>query len=130
MDVVIDTSALLAVILAEPERDRIVQVTRGHSLVGPGSIPWEVGNAFSALFKRKRISSNDVRRGLELFNEIPLRYIAISMEHSLDIAEQAQIYAYDAYLIECAKQLSAPLLTLDKRLERVATKLGINLMEV
>ena len=130
MDVVIDTSALLAVILAEPERDRIVQVTRGHSLVGPGSIPWEVGNAFSALFKRKRISSNDVRRGLELFNEIPLRYVAINMEHSLDIAEQAQIYAYDAYLIECAKQLSAPLLTLDKRLERVATKLGINLMEV
>ena len=130
MDVVIGTSALLAVILAEPERDRIVQVTRGHSLVGPGSIPWEVGNAFSALFKRKRISSNDVRRGLELFNEIPLRYVAINMEHSLDIAEQAQIYAYDAYLIECAKQLSAPLLTLDKRLERVATKLGINLMEV
>ena len=130
MDVVIDTSALLAVILAEPERDRIVQVTRGHSLVGPGSIPWEVGNAFSALLKRKRISSNDVRRGLELFNEIPLRYVAINMEHSLDIAEQAQIYAYDAYLIECAKQLSAPLLTLDKRLERVATKLGINLMEV
>ena len=130
MDVVIDTSALLAVILAEPERDRIVQVTRGHSLVGPGSIPWEVGNAFSALLKRKRISSNDVRRGLELFNEIPLRYVAINMEHSLDIAEQAQIYAYDAYLIECAKQLSAPLLTLDKRLERVATKLGINLMEI
>ena len=130
MDVVIDTSALLAVILAEPERDRIVQVTRGHSLVGPGSIPWEVGNAFSALLKRKRISSNDVRRGLELFNEIPLRYVAINMEHSLDIAEQAQIYAYDAYLIECAKQLSATLLTLDTRLERVATKLGINLMEV
>ena len=41
MDVVIDTSALLAVILGEAERDRIVELTSGNTLIGPGSIPWE-----------------------------------------------------------------------------------------
>ena len=35
MDIVIDTSSLLAVIVAEPERDRIVELTTGHSLIGP-----------------------------------------------------------------------------------------------
>jgi hypothetical protein len=49
MDIVIDTSALLAVIVAEPERNRIVESTSGHTLIGPGSIPWEIGNAFSAM---------------------------------------------------------------------------------
>jgi predicted nucleic acid-binding protein len=42
MNVVIDTSALVAVIIGEPERDRIVDYTIGHTLIGPGSIPWEV----------------------------------------------------------------------------------------
>ncbi len=44
MNIVIDTSALLAVIVAEPERDRIVELTAGHTLIGPGSIPWEIGS--------------------------------------------------------------------------------------
>jgi hypothetical protein len=43
MEIVIDTSASLAVIVAEPERDRIVEPASGHSLIGPGSIPWEIG---------------------------------------------------------------------------------------
>ena len=52
MDIVIDTSALLAVIVAEPERDKIVKLTSGHTLIGPGSISWEIGNAFSAMLKQ------------------------------------------------------------------------------
>ena len=39
VDVVIDTSALVAVIVAEPERDRVVELTAGHSLIGADSFP-------------------------------------------------------------------------------------------
>ena len=56
MDLVIDTSALIAVIVGEPERDAIVSVTSGQTLIGPGSIPWEVGNAFTAMVKQRRIN--------------------------------------------------------------------------
>lgn len=66
MDIVIDTSALLAVLLGEPERDRVVQITAGHTLIGPGSIPWEIGNAFSALFKRKRLTLDEAKKGLAI----------------------------------------------------------------
>jgi uncharacterized protein with PIN domain len=45
MHVIIDTSALIAVIVGEPERNRIVEITTGDSLIGPGSIAWEIGNA-------------------------------------------------------------------------------------
>lgn len=46
MDIVIDTSALIAVIVAEPERNKLIEITKGNTLIGPGSIPWEIGNAF------------------------------------------------------------------------------------
>ncbi|MGB5687069.1 MAG: hypothetical protein WBM35_14775, partial [Candidatus Electrothrix sp.] len=55
---VVDTCALIAVITDEPERARIVELTRGNTLIGPGCIPWEIGNAFSAMFKRKRLTLN------------------------------------------------------------------------
>ena len=61
MDIVVDASAILAVIVDEPERDRVVEMTAGHNLVGPGSIPWEIGNAFSAMLKQRRLSLKDAQ---------------------------------------------------------------------
>jgi len=39
MDIVIDTSAIIAVIVGEPERKKIIEITKGNTLIGPGSIP-------------------------------------------------------------------------------------------
>jgi len=52
MEIVIDTSALISVIAGEPERKRIIELKTGNTLIGAGSIPWEIGNAFSAMFKQ------------------------------------------------------------------------------
>ncbi|MGO8705392.1 MAG: type II toxin-antitoxin system VapC family toxin [Candidatus Brocadiia bacterium] len=130
MDIVIDTSALLAVIIGEPERDRIVAATSGHSLVGPGSIPWEIGNAFSAMLKQRRLKPDDAQRGLAVFQSIPLRYVDIDLAAALSFASRADVYAYDAYFIECARQQASPLLTLDGGLVRAARELGVTLIEV
>jgi len=130
MDIVIDTSALLAVIVAEPERDRIVELTAGHDLIGPGSIPWEVGNAFSAMLKQHRLTFDEVQRGLEIFQSIPLRYVKADLSNSLTIANKTDMYAYDAYFLDCASRHAAPLLTLDRPLSRAAQKLGLALLEV
>ena len=75
MDVVIDTSALIAVIVGEPERNRIVEFTTGNTLIGPGSIPWEIGNAFSAMFKQNKLTLDEAQKGLVIFDSIPLRYV-------------------------------------------------------
>ena len=34
MDIVIDTSALIAVIVGEPEREKIIELTKGQTLIG------------------------------------------------------------------------------------------------
>jgi len=62
VDIVIDTSALVSVIVGEPERAKIIEITAGNTLLGPGSIPWEIGNAFSAMFKQKRLSLEEAKK--------------------------------------------------------------------
>ena len=130
MDIVIDTSALIAVIVAEKERDRIIESTLGHTLIGPGSIPWEIGNAFSAMIKQHRLGLTEAQRGLEIFHTVPLRLVSVDLKNAISIANQVKLYAYDAYFLDCAIRYSSPLLTLDRSLERAARKLGVKLMEV
>ena len=129
MDVVIDTSALIAVIVGEPERDRIVELTTGNTLIGPGSIPWEIGNAFSAMFKQNRLTLDEAQRGLVIFDGIPLRYTKPDFINALKISKKANMYAYDAYFLDCAIRHKAPLLTLDRKLKIAAQKLNLETME-
>jgi predicted nucleic acid-binding protein len=130
MDIVIDTSALIAVIVGEPERKKIIEITTGNTLVGPGSIPWEIGNAFSAMFKQNRLAIDEARKGLVIFNSIPLRHIQPDFVNALKISKQTNMYAYDAYFLDCAIRHKAPLLTLDLKLKAAAQDLSVEIMEV
>ena len=130
MDIVIDTSALLAVIAGEPERNRIVELTSGHTLIGPAAIPWEVCNAFSAMMKKHRLTLDDAQHGWEAFNAVPIRYVKVDMKNALSLASRENMYAYDAYFLDCASRHAAPLLTLDRKLMRAAQNIGIHLLEV
>jgi len=130
MDIVIDTSALIAVIVDEPERGKIIKLTTGNTLIGPGSIKWEIGNAFSSMFKQNRFDLDEAKKGLTIFSSIPLRFIETDFFNSISLAKQANMYAYDAYFLDCALRYSAPLLTLDRRLKETAQKFGIKTLEV
>lgn len=130
MDIVIDTSALVAVIVGEPERTKIVEITAGNSLIGPGSIPWEIGNAFSAMFKQDRLSLDEAQKGLSIFESIPLRYVEPDFFNSLSLSKKINMYAYDAYFLDCAIRYKSPLLTLDRKLKDAAQSINIETLEV
>lgn len=130
MELVIDTSALIAVIVGEPEREEIIRATTGHALIGPGCIPWEVGNAFSAMFKRNRLSLEEALKGLAIFKNVPLRYVEPDFDMALELSKKADLYAYDAYFLACAIRYKAPLLTLDRKLKVSAQNLNVKLLEV
>jgi predicted nucleic acid-binding protein len=130
MNITIDTSALIAVIGNEASRERIIEVTQGYSLCAPASVHWEIGNAFSAMFKRKKISPKQAKLALTAYREIPIKYIDVPLEQTLEISSSQNIYAYDAYLIQCAQQTSTSLLTLDNGLRSAAKEIGIHVLEL
>ncbi len=125
---VIDTSAVLAVLLGERERDALIHVTEGVELIAPASVHWEIGNALSAGLKRRRFGPDDAQRALQSYDLIPIRFVEVELAESLVLAATHGVYAYDAYLLVCARQQRVPLLTLDASLARVARSLDLPLL--
>jgi len=130
MNITIDTSALIAVVGNEVSRQKIIEITEGYSLCAPISVHWEIGNAFSAMFKRKKSSLEKAKLALTAYREIPIKYIDVPLEQTLEISNALKIYAYDAYLIQCAQQTSTSLLTLDNGLMSAAKEMGIHILEL
>jgi predicted nucleic acid-binding protein len=121
---------LVAVIVGEPERTKIIELTAGNSLIGPGSIPWEIGNAFSTMFKQDRLSLDEAQKGLSIFESIPLRYVEPDFFNSLSLSKKINMYAYDAYFLDCAIRYKSPLLTLDQKLKAAAKIINVETLEV
>ena len=128
--IVIDTSALMAAILDEPEKAALVELTRGASLLAPGSEHGELGNALSALFKKGRLNVRDAVAAIRAYEKIPIQFVEVDLVRALEIAHKLGIYAYDAYVIACALDHNAPLLTLDRALKRQAAILKVTALEI
>lgn len=130
MNLVIDTSAIIAVLTSEPERRGLIELTRGANLIAPASVNWEIGNALAAMLKRRRIQRVQIGHVLKAYERIPIRYVDVDLAVALDLAAEHSLYAYDAYVIACALGHRCGLVSLDHSLVRVASAAGVNVVEV
>jgi predicted nucleic acid-binding protein len=129
MNIVSDTNTFLAVALDEPEKEYIIRLTSGANAIAPEILPYEIGNALSALIKRKQLTREEALSAQKLTRAIPVRLVSVDIQQALNLAITFNIYAYDAYFLQCAKFLSCSLMTLDKRMKQVATELNIKTLE-
>ena len=130
MELVVDTSAIISVIANGSERAAILEHTAGAVLTAPASVHWEVGNAFSAMFRRGRITLAQAKRALRSYERMAFRFIDIELAQSLDLSQRLNLYAYDAYVLACALNSRSPLLTLDRRLSTAASSVGVRILEI
>jgi predicted nucleic acid-binding protein len=127
---VIDTPAILAVLLDEPEKQAVVEATMGTVLSAPASLRWEVGNAATAGVKKRRLTPERARQLVTDFEQVTIRELAIDVLRAVDLGLELGIYAYDAYILEAARSSGFPLLALDGPIRRNAMKLGLSLVEL
>ncbi len=130
MDLVVDTSVLIAVLVNEPERAKLIELTEAADLIAPASVHWEVGNALAAMLKQKRITLAQIGTALAAYDEIPIRFVDIELSAAMQIAAQQGLYAYDAHVIACASVNRCRLISLDQGLLRSAERAGVRTMEV
>jgi len=130
MEIVVDTSVIIAVIVNESRKEQLVEMTRGASLHAPSSLHWEIGNAFSAMFKRNRIDLSQALKALTSYKTIPIRFHDVDLKGSLELSDTHGLYAYDAYFLTCAMKVNSPLLTLNASLADAADRAGIAVLEV
>ena len=129
LNIVVDTSAILAVLLDEPEKNAIVEMTMGTVLSAPASLRWEIGNAAAAGVKRRRLTEERARQLMIDFESVTIRELTIDIKNAVELGLELRIYAYDAYILEAARACGFPLLTLDGPIQRHARKLGLSLVE-
>lgn len=148
MNIVLDASAVLAVLLGERSKPAIIAATAGEQVYGCETLPFEIANALSARARRRpddadRITTEQLVEAVEIFQGMDIPLVRMGRREHLEAAKLAGelgIYAYDAYLLVTCLAFSLSrqkpkLLTLDgsgKRcgLAAVAREVGIELVEV
>jgi predicted nucleic acid-binding protein len=129
MKITADTNTFIAVALNEPEKDRIIRLTEGNDLIAPDVLPFEIGNALTTMMKKNALKKEEVASAWDVVQHIPVDLRHTDIKSALNIAIKFNIYAYNAYFLECADKLRSPLLTLDLGMQRVAREIGITILE-
>jgi predicted nucleic acid-binding protein len=128
MEIIVDASAIMAVIVKEPERDLVIQLTKETIIISSNMVNYEIANGLTKMIKKKIIEKERMTNAFEYFERIPIKTIEVDIKKVLEIAWEYKIYAYDACYLETAIRLNLPLLTFDGNMTRVGKELGISIL--
>lgn len=94
------------------------------------SASWPV--RFTYLFPLRLAPSRprDLRPIIRAYEQIPIRFVEVDLQRALEIAVDHDLYAYDAYIIACARENRCSLISLDKGLLQAARAAGVGFLEV
>jgi predicted nucleic acid-binding protein len=129
MEIVADASAFLAVVLNESDRDWIVDKTIEAKLISPEILPYEIGNALIAVRKNGRLNDREVIKAYDISQRIAVKLMSVKIPDALKIAVKFNVYAYDAYYLQCCLENKLPLISLDDRMCDAARNLNIKVVE-
>lgn len=129
MEIVSDASAFLAVALNEIDREWVIEKTSGYRIVSPEILPYEIGNALIAMKRKRRLNDSEVLSAFDISQRIIVRLVPVEIYASLKIAIRFNIYAYDAYYLQCCIENGVPLISLDGHMCDTARSLRIKVME-
>lgn len=113
---IVDTSALAAVLFAEPEADTIAERLTGARLAAPSLLNYELANVCLTKIKRQPSQREALRAAFRLVHRLNVETVGVDHAAVLDLAEATGLTAYDASYLWLARSLSAELVTLDSKL--------------
>lgn len=128
VEIVLDTSAIIAAIADEPDGDKVINLTENAILVCPNVISFEVANALTRMIRKRVVDKEKMNDLLKSFQKIPIKLFENDLEDVLEIAWSYKIYAYDAFFLNTAQSLNLPLLTFDDEMIAIGKELGINIL--
>ncbi len=125
MDIIIDSSCIIAVLMNEDKSEVVKKATRGTNLISAACLPYEIANSLTSAVKRHRISAKEALQIYNEFLKIPVRLIEPDISKAIKIAAEENHYAYDAFYIACAIDTGVALYSLDYDMIDIAKKRGV-----
>ena len=120
--IVVDASAVGAILFNEPEGDQIAMSLEGASLRAPALLPFEVANICLTKMRRRRADRDELFAAFQVFGRMAIETVGIDYAETLALAERTRLTVYDAAYLWLAQALDADLITLDRQL-RTADRL-------
>ena len=119
--IVVDASAVAAMLLDEPSaqmvRDRIV----GAALVAPTLLAFEIANVCVLRQRRRPTEHSLAASHYALFQRWDIALLPVEHAEVVALAAATGLTAYDASYLWLSRQLNADLVTLDRRLALAAS---------
>ena len=116
--IVVDSSALLDLILLRPNASRIADAMRGQSVAAPELIVVETSSALARLERAGELRTHDADVAIRDVGEMPMSLVGHSPLHARAWALRGSLPLAGAFYVACAELLTATLLTSDGRLAR------------
>jgi len=123
MIVVVDASAVGAMLFNEPEGATIRAHIRDESLLAPELIDYELANVCVKRMRRYRQESRETLALLEGLEHVPITRVRVPAKPIAELAAQTGLSAYDAAYLWLAIARDAELVTLDQKLADVNERL-------
>lgn len=116
---VVDCSALAAILFDEASRDDALRHLSGKTLFAPSLLSHEIA---SVALKKRRVGwdASSIALALKDFADYPIELRPTDIVTQFDLATRYNISAYDAAYLALAAEIKAPLATFDKLLDAVA----------
>ena len=134
--VVLDASVALAWCFpdeASAYADGVLVALERRTILVPAIWGLEVANAVLVGERGKRLRQPEIRRFTTLLENLPVvqdvQPVGGHVSHVLPLAREYNLSAYDAAYLELSIRHSAPLATLDRRLQRAAEKAGVPIFD-
>lgn len=119
-DVVVDASALAALLFDEPDAVPVRRRLQGRVLYSTTLLDYELANTALKKLRRRPDDSAAILASMHMVSALTVHREAPDMVQVLALASATGLTAYDASYLWLARRLGAPLVTLDAQLARAA----------
>jgi predicted nucleic acid-binding protein len=113
---VVDASAIGAIMFGEPEGPGLVEHLEGETLLAPSLLDYELTNLALKKARRQRAQASNVLVSLHAALALPITRVAVPGIDAFDLATRTGLTAYDAAYLWLARSRDLELVTLDAEL--------------
>ena len=118
--VVVDASAIAALVFNEPASDDVVEQIGKARLVAPSLLPYELANVYVVKVRRYPDQKPALDRAFSMLDSLDIELVAVPADAAGAQASESGLTAYDAAYLWLARRLGVGLVTLDRKLEAAA----------
>ncbi len=118
--IVVDASAIAALLFGEPEAPKVAEQLGDSALVAPTLFSYEIGNICWKKLRRHPEKRAALLEAYSLLGRMEIEEVEVSTPEALLLADRENLTVYDASYLWLSRKLGLKLVTLDRDLNAAA----------